>query len=172
MTMAVSPSTRHRGFFGETTISYTISDGNGGSDSAIVNVTVNELEGDGYVDGTSGDDLIDINYTGDQQGDRIDDEDALLPGEAPNDDIVRAGDGNDTILAGVGEDEVLAGDGDDEVYGEAGDDSLLGGDGNDTVVGGAGDDVIDTGSGEVAPDIGYPGLFDPDSDPGERPRFR
>ena len=153
------------GFFGETTISYTVSDGNGGTDSAIVTVTVNELEGDGYVDGTSGDDLIDLAYTGDPQGDRIDDEDALLPGEAPNDDIVRAGDGNDTVYAGVGDDEVLAGDGDDLVYGEDGDDILAGGDGNDTVLGGEGDDVIDTGSGEVRPDIGYPGFFEPDSDP-------
>ena len=39
--------------------------------------------GDGYVEGTGGDDLIDVAYTGDPEGDMIDNSDALLPGEAP-----------------------------------------------------------------------------------------
>ena len=51
---------------------------------------------DGVVDGTPGDDLIDLNYTGDPEGDRIDNQDAILPGHNPDDDVVLAGEGNDT----------------------------------------------------------------------------
>ena len=82
--------------------------------------------GDGIVEGTAGDDLIDIAYLGDPEGDRIDNGDALLPGEAPDDDIVDAGAGDDTILAGAGDDTVYAGRGDDHVEGGAGNDLLYG----------------------------------------------
>ena len=57
---------------------------------------------DGYVDGTAGGDMIDAAYSGDPDGDYIDNNDALLPGETGDDDIVRAEGGNDTILAGGG----------------------------------------------------------------------
>ncbi|WP_372840207.1 Hint domain-containing protein [Phaeovulum sp.] len=103
---------------------------------------------DGIVEGTDGADLIDSNYTGDPDGDRIDNNDAILPGEAPQDDIVEAGAGNDTIYAGEGDDDVRAGEGDDLVYGEAGNDSLAGGEGNDTLDGGTGDDTLLGGSGD------------------------
>ena len=39
---------------------------------------------DGTVEGTNGSDLIDESYTGDPEGDRIDANDALLPGAARN----------------------------------------------------------------------------------------
>lgn len=81
---------------------------------------------DGVVDGTTGDDLIDVAYTGDPEGDMIDNGDAILPGEVGDDDIVNAGAGNDTILAGEGDDEVYAGGGDDVVEGGAGDDVIYG----------------------------------------------
>ena len=45
---------------------------------------------DGVVDGTPGDDLIDLNYTGDPEGDMIDAGDAILEGAAPDDDVVQA----------------------------------------------------------------------------------
>lgn len=93
---------------------------------------------DGIVLGTRRDDLIDIDYTGDPDGDRIDAGDAILPGQAPDDDIVKAGSGNDTVEAGEGS---------DEVFGERGDDS------------------IGTGNSAEAPDRGYPGLYGPDADP-------
>ena len=95
-------------------------------------------QGDGYVDGTAGDDLIDTAYTGDPDGDMIDNDDAILPGEVGDDDIVRAGAGNDTVLAGAG---------DDVVYGDAGDDTLSGGDGTNVLYGGAGDDTFVGGDG-------------------------
>lgn len=55
--------------------------------------------GDGIVDGTAGDDLIDVAYTGDPEGDVIDGADGI-------DDIVYAGDGDDTVLGGEGNDTI------------------------------------------------------------------
>lgn len=99
---------------------------------------------DGIVDGTPGNDLIDIAYTGDPEGDRIDADDAILPGQAPDDDIVLAGAGNDTVFAGEGDDRVFGGTGDDKIYGEAGNDMLFGG-GPDTLAD-LGPNLIQNGS--------------------------
>ena len=82
--------------------------------------------GDGVVEGTAGDDLIDSAYTGDPEGDMIDNNDAILPGQGPNDDIVDAGAGNDTIKSGEGDDTVYAGSGNDTVKGGAGNDTIYG----------------------------------------------
>ncbi|KQB17073.1 Ca2+-binding RTX toxin-like protein [Rhodobacter capsulatus] len=141
-TITFTPET---GFTGDATITYTVSDGHGGTDTAIVTVTVGADPRDGYVDGTAGDDLIDTGYTGDPQGDRVDGNDAILPGDAPNDDRIRAGAGNDTVLAGLGDDTVTAGSGNDSVDGGAGDDSLSGEGGADTLRGGDGNDTLDGG---------------------------
>ncbi|MGB8814076.1 MAG: Hint domain-containing protein [Paracoccaceae bacterium] len=167
--------TPNDGFTGTATITYEITDGNGGNDVGQVLVTVEPAGRDGIVYGTAGGDLIDATYTGDNDGDVIDGSDALLPGAAPNDDYVIAGDGNDTVLSGLGADSVVAGLGDDNVDGGAGNDTLRGGDGNDTlagtdgndlVFGDTGDDVINTGSGGIPlPDRGYPGLYPADSNP-------
>ena len=81
---------------------------------------------DGVVEGTSGSDLINAAYLGDPDGDRIDNNDAILPGEAPQDDIVRAFGGDDTVYAGLGNDDVYGGDGNDTVYGGAGNDLQIG----------------------------------------------
>ena len=81
---------------------------------------------DGIVSGTSGNDLIDINYIGDPDGDQIDNNDAILPGQSGDMDVVDAGAGNDTVVAGEGNDTVFAGDGDDSVFGGDGDDLILG----------------------------------------------
>ncbi|MEQ6247885.1 cadherin-like domain-containing protein [Sulfitobacter sp. HNIBRBA3233] len=182
-------------FTGEAVINYTVDDGNGATDPAVVFVTVR----DGIVSGTDGDDVIDVDYTGDPEGDMVDNMDEFLPGEGPNDDIIEAGDGNDTVLAGDGNDDVSGGTGDDSIDGGVGDDSIAGDEGNDvldggmadgtvpggddTLLGGVGDDTIigrdgsdvveggdgadsiDTGNGDVLPDLGYPGLFPGDPDP-------
>jgi Ca2+-binding RTX toxin-like protein len=121
---------------------------------------------DGTVLGTTGNDLIDAGYLGDPDGDRIDNDDAILPGFSGNDDLVLAGAGNDTVLAGAGHDEVYGGsgndtlqggDGNDQLFGEAdndsldgqgGADSLYGGDGQDSLSGGDGDDLLFGGAGE------------------------
>ncbi len=83
-------------------------------------------ESDGIVTGTEGDDLIDLGYTGDPDGDRVDAGDARLDGEVGDDDIILAGGGDDLVFAGEGDDEVHAGAGDDHVEGGAGDDVIYG----------------------------------------------
>lgn len=152
--------------------------------SDTVDNVVDDGGRDGIVTGTTGDDLIDTAYTGDNDGDFVDNNDALLPGAAPNDDTVIAREGNDTVYSGAGDDSVEGGAGDDLVYGgvgndtelggigddtlsgESGNDVLTGGDGSDSVVGGSGDDLIDTSAGGLpAPDRGYPGLYTGDTDP-------
>lgn len=136
------------GFVGTDTFDYTIADPMGNTSSATVTVVVSDpVVRDGIVSGTGGDDLIDVGYTGDPDGDRIDANDQILPGEGVDDDIVRAGDGDDTVLAGEGNDDVRGGAGDDDLRGEAGDDELYGEDGDDVIDGGSGNDTIEGGDG-------------------------
>lgn len=121
----------------------------------------------GIVEGTAGADSIGTAYTGDLQGDRIDNNDNtgagvtaggvagsnddLVQGFAGNDTIL-SGSGNDTVYAGAGADSVDGGTGNDKLYGfgdtlggsliELGNDTLIGGQGNDSLYGGAGDDRL------------------------------
>ncbi len=103
----------------------------------------------GIVDGDDDDNLIDLGYDGDPEGDRIDNDDQILPGEERDDDIVQARGGDDTVLAGEGNDDVFGDTGDDVISGEDGDDILRGEEGNDTVFGNDGDDTIETDSGNL-----------------------
>ncbi|MGB7317244.1 MAG: choice-of-anchor L domain-containing protein [Planktotalea sp.] len=112
---------------------------------------------DGYVDGTAGDDVIDSTYAGDPNFDRVDSNDAQLPGMTGDDDYIRAGDGNDSVLAnagddiaegGAGNDTLDGGVGADTLRGDAGDDSLIGGLGDDSLIGGLGDDSLIGGLGD------------------------
>lgn len=124
---------------------------------------------DGIVRGSEGDDLIDQNYPDPWDADRVDNGDAIIAGDSPEDDRILAGAGNDSVYAGLGDDIVWGGAGNDVLHGDEGDDSLYGGQGADSVYGGVGDDVIDT-SGPIAdqrPDIGYPGYYDADTDPND-----
>ncbi|MBM1218886.1 Hint domain-containing protein [Ponticoccus sp. SC2-23] len=123
------------GFTGTATITYTIEDEEGLQDTAVHTIEVIAPVLDGTVEGTDGDDVIDVLYTGDPEGDRVDNNDAILPGDTGNDDLIHAYDGDDTVLAG---------DGDDEVFGMDGNDDIDTGDGNDVVYGGNGNDIIDT----------------------------
>ena len=113
-------------------------------------------ERDGIIWGTPTNDVIDVGYTGDNDGDMVDANDAIIPGDGPNDDRIIALDGDDTVIAGEGNDSVHGGDGNDDI------DT---GEGNDLVDGGDGNDRIDTTGGLPNPDIGYPGLYPADSDP-------
>ncbi len=88
---------------------------------------------DGTVEGTDGDDIIDVDYTGDPEGDRVDNEDNIFPDRGPNDDIIEGFGGDDTITAEDGDDDVYGGDGNDRVYGGGGSDDIYGGGGNDTI---------------------------------------
>ncbi|MEZ5731183.1 MAG: Hint domain-containing protein [Paracoccaceae bacterium] len=109
--------------------------------------TVDNAALDGLVEGTDGADLIDADYLGDPDGDRVDHGDAIAPGARPNDDVILAGAGDDTINAGRGRDEIHGGDGDDLIFGSYGNDTVYGDAGDDTVVGGWGRDVIYGGEG-------------------------
>lgn len=132
------------GFVGTATISYTIDDPAGLTDSAVHTIDISAGLLDGVVEGTDDGELIDEDFVGDPDGDIVNDDPAILPDTDPDDDSVTAGGGDDTIITG---------------------------DGSDTIEGGAGDDSIDTGNGDLAPDLGYPTAptdplgFDPDSDP-------
>jgi len=171
-TLTFTPTTS---FTGEAVIDYQITDSNGGTDTAQVFVTVVDRPNDGIVRGTDAPNLIDTSYVDPFDGDRIDANDAILPGDAPNDDRVIAGAGNDTVLAGLGDDTVFGGSGDDSIFGgvgndellgQEGNDTLIGGDGNDSAFGGAGNDFINTrGSATPLPDIDYPGVYPADTDP-------
>lgn len=87
---------------------------------------------DGTVEGTAGDDIIDITYDGDPERDMVDNDDAILAGDVDDDDLIEAYGGADSIEAGAG---------DDEVYGGTGADTIDGGDDNDTLFGGATSEV-------------------------------
>lgn len=93
-------------------------------------------EGDGIVSGDDAENTIDLAYRSDPQGDRIDAGDALIAGEAPDDDIVDALGGNDHVTTFAGDDEIYSGAGDDTVSGGNGNDLIFGdrtlGDGVDT----------------------------------------
>ncbi|WP_457649605.1 Hint domain-containing protein [Profundibacter sp.] len=138
-------------------IEIILDNGESADNSGVVGITEMTFDAnstpvlDGVVQGTAGDDLIDVAYTGDPDGDRVDNHDAVL--DDPNGDyLADAGDNDDTILAGAGDDTVFAGegndfvmgeDGDDTLHGEDGDDQLCGQDGDDTIYGGAGDDLLE-----------------------------
>ncbi|KKM72697.1 hypothetical protein LCGC14_1417890, partial [marine sediment metagenome] len=116
-------------------VSLQIIQDNGSSASRSGSIGVSDISFDaaaaldGFVEGTSGDDMIDVAYTGDPEGDMIDANDAVLGDVGSNDDIVEAGAGDDTVRAG---------EGDDTVYGGAGNDDLAGGNGNDVIFGDSG----------------------------------
>src|SRR6056297_2244967 len=64
----------------------------------------------GVVSGTDGDDLIDIDYDGDPEGDVIGGGDDAIDG-GPGDDTLSGGAGSDTITGGTGDDLIIGGDG-------------------------------------------------------------
>jgi hypothetical protein len=93
--------------------------------------TIVVTAGRGFVDGTSGDDVI----VGSDRGETID-------GHG-GDDTICAGDGNDRVRGSSGDDLLLGEGGNDDVRGGTGDDRMGGGGGPDRVDGGTGDDVLD-----------------------------
>ena len=92
----------------------------------IGDITFSTVEPDGYVEGGSGDDLINTAYDDDPDGDRVNANDAVLPGESANDDIVIAGSGDDTVRPGTGDDTVFGGAGEDDIRAGGGDDTIYG----------------------------------------------
>jgi len=119
--------------------------GSGAIDNLVFDDSTGDL--DGIVEGSAGDDVIDVNYEGDPDGDRVDANDQILPGEETDDDIILAKGGDDVVSAGEGNDEVFGGNGNDSIHAGNGDDYVEGNGGDDIIKGGAGDDVL-IGDGE------------------------
>ncbi len=113
---------------------YTLEDGRGGSDTAMVTITVDGLMAGGLL-GTSVGTIID----GDAGRDTI----VGLSGN----DLIRADGGRDLLFGSRGDDTLLGEDGFDTLNGGSGNDSLNGGASDDTVNGGAGDDTIQISNG-------------------------
>ena len=134
--------TPNPGFDGVDSFTYTVDDGNGGSSTATVNVTV--LAGT-LILGTPGNDDL----TGTLQGDLIQGlggNDSLIGGAG--DDTLEGGDGIDNLQGQAGNDDLDGGLGNDGLSGGDGDDNLIGGLGNDSLSGGSGADFMDGGDGD------------------------
>ena len=126
----------------------TATDGSGLSQSAELNVTLNDGNADLLVGGKGNDTLSG------GQGD-----DMMFGGSMPTAEAkphVATYADNDTLFAGDGNDKVWGNSGDDSLFGETGNDVLLGGKGGDVLVGGDGDDVVrgNTGDDHVMADEG------------------
>ena len=117
--------------------------------------------GDGIVSGTNDAETIDLAYDDDPEGDKIDNNDAVLAGQSGDQDIVDALGGDDRVEAGMEGDTVYAGSGDDTVLGEGGNDTIFG---DSNAPGGGGtvresfewDEIPDTDGGSGNVDDGDP----------------
>ncbi|WP_446376697.1 Ig-like domain-containing protein [Coleofasciculus sp. D1-CHI-01] len=149
------------GFVGTDSFTYTISDGNGGTSTATVDVIVEPIQ-DMTLLGTPLDDTLVANIGNDTLFGLMGED--ILNGKAgddfadggADDDQLQGEAGNDTLLGNSGNDFLDGGEDDDLLDGDTGDDILLGGLGNDTLNGGAdrdflnggvGDDLLDGGTG-------------------------
>lgn len=131
------------------TMNYTIVDSSGNTDVGFVTIrTISAVTRDGIVQGTAGNDVIQVGYASDPDGDRVDNGDTLgVGGTTGQGDYVMAGAGNDSVIANAGNDVVDAGTGNDTAYGDAGNDSLIGGGNTDLLYGGDGNDTLSGGTG-------------------------
>ncbi|MEZ5715357.1 MAG: Hint domain-containing protein, partial [Paracoccaceae bacterium] len=103
-----------------------------------------DLTPDHIVEGTAAGDLITDTYTGDPDGDMVDNNDAA---DGSNDDVIYGYGGDDIIDAGLGSNTIFGGDGNDQLYGGSNADSLDGGSGDDSLYSGLGDDTVLGGDG-------------------------
>ncbi|MFV1873328.1 MAG: Ig-like domain-containing protein [Oleiphilus sp.] len=135
-------------YSGTDTLSYEISDGQGGTASSTASIEVSPASGslDDSVNlvGTTLNDVLhggnnDDNLDGRNRSD-------TLYGYEGNDTLI-GGYGNDTLFGGSGDDHLNGGGEDDTIYGGEGNDTIIGDYGHDIIFGGAGDDVINGGKG-------------------------
>ena len=99
------------------TLTYTVSDGNGGTATGIVNIRALNANNNGSDNENISNQTYEFAY-------------------------LSTGDGNDTITGGNGVDHFFGGDDNDTINGNGGNDMLYGGAGTDTINGGAGDDCL------------------------------
>jgi VCBS repeat-containing protein len=122
------------------TINYSISDGNSGTASARVVITVNEAGDSAKINGTNKPD----NLVGDKISDGAED---VIRGGNGN-DVIKGLDGADTLYGENGNDHLYGGESIDKLFGGNGNDLLDGGDGNDFLYGELGDDTLTGGLGK------------------------
>lgn len=136
------------GDMGSDVFTYTVVNSLGVSDVGFVTLnTVSAPGPDGIVQGTTGDDVIDMTYASDPDGDRVDNNDALGVGGTTGDgDYIVAMGGNDLVTGSQGADLVYGGSGNDTLSGGAGNDMLMGDSGDDVLIGGAGNDTLSGGA--------------------------
>ncbi len=147
-TVAVNPDgtllyTPNPGFTGADSFTYTVTDGNGGTDTAGVTLYVgNATEGGPGNDSLSGGPGIDVilGHGGDDTISGASGDDLLYGGDG--DDALSGASGHDVLYGGAGDDTLSAAAGDDVLYGGSGDDTLDGASGADQLYGGAGDDLL------------------------------
>ncbi|CDL00028.1 conserved protein of unknown function [Magnetospirillum gryphiswaldense MSR-1 v2] len=128
---------------GETSFTYTVSDGQGGTSTATVNLTV---DSDGINENVSY--TIDADI-GDVTGAANTSTDYDGSGSASSSTVTGTS-GNDSKYGGAGNDTVDGGAGNDKLYGGSGNDSVIGGSGTDTLYGGSGNDHLSDGTEAVA----------------------
>ena len=151
------------GFSGDASFSYSLSDGELTTPTAVtVSVAAastgrgRTISGTNRADtfvGTTGNDRI----SGRNNNDVIDGfigNDSLSGGNGNDqlnggfgNDALSGGNGNDTLTGGLGNDRLTGNNGNDSLTGGQGDDTLSGGNGNDTLTGGFGDDTLTGGNG-------------------------
>lgn len=127
---------------------YTISDGNGGTDIGTVRITINGLSDSDVITGTTGNDTL-FGTAGNDIFQSLAGSDRIF-GLAGNDliqddigfDTIFGGDGRDTIVGGRGNDVLRGNAGNDIVEGSSGWDTLFGNRNNDILRGGLGNDEL------------------------------
>lgn len=146
------------------------SDGDGAADDLLVDwqqgrvVLMNYgiVRRDGVVNGTAGDDKIDVGFV-DAEGDKL----TWTGGQ------IDAGLGDDTVTGSMSADTILGGSGTDVLTGRAGNDVINGGNDNDTITGDTGNDTLSGGDGNDSihggadQDVLYGELGDDSLDGGE-----
>ena len=132
------------GYVGEDSFTYEVTDGNGGMDTALVTLTLEDSGTPNYITGTNGRNTL-HGTDGDDVIDGLGGRDTLYGYDG--DDVLYGGSGTDRLYGGNGEDDLYGGSGTDRLYGGNGDDFLDGGSGRDLLHGDAGNDTLYGGSG-------------------------
>jgi Ca2+-binding RTX toxin-like protein len=143
-------------YTGDDAFTYTITDEDGATSTATVNITIlsNVINGTTEDDVINGTDLNEVIHGGDG-ADTINaggGDDTVYGGEGA--DTIHGGDGNDTLYGEAANDALYGDAGDDVLHGSIHNDNLNGGEGVDTLYGDAGNDTLNGDSGE---DILYGG---------------
>ena len=123
---------------GTTSESGTVTYTNDNGDTVTINFSeIEHVElSDRIVEGTSGADYINVGYTGDPDGDLIDNDDGNPNEASGDDDVIYGYGGDDTIFGRAGADSMFGGAGDD-TFSYTGDefagDSIVGGETDETL---------------------------------------